>query len=355
MLRLPRILLVAAALLLFGVLPPAVGAADGASFSIRPVRYDPARPATQSYFIYDVAPGQTIEDEVWISNTGGAVGTVRLYGVDGATGRTSGAVYLSAADPRNAVGAWIALAEGELTLQPGEGRAVRFSVVVPSTAAAGQHLGGLVAEDVAVRQGAANGALQINLQTRSVVAVQVNLPGPQVEQITALGVAAGGEQGYQQLILKLRNDGTMMVKPTGTLVVTGAGGNEVQRIAVKLDTFLPRTEIAYPVLVERQALAAGTYRASLSLAYGTGGATRFEQDFAITDAQVAQVFQAPAPLAAPSTAAQAATTQPQATNGGSPVAGLIRQALMLAVVLALGSTGTLLIGRIARRRDKRAE
>ena len=130
--------------------------------------------------------------------------------------------------------------------------------------------------------------------------------------------------------------------------------------ALNLNTILPDSAINYPVNVERQALGSGTYHATVELHYGQGGTTTQEQDFTITDSQVAQVFQSTAPLAAPSVQAQvgAAPTgaaQPQQATGGSPIAGLVKQVLMFGLVLAIGSIGTLFIGRIARRRGKRAE
>lgn len=330
--------------------PAALAEGEKASFSVRPVRYDPNRPATQGYFIYDVPQAQVIQDEVLVRNTGNAAGTARLYAVDATTGQTSGTVFYSSADPRRGVGAWIALGEQEVTLGPGEERKVAFTVTVPASAEPGQHLGGIAAENVAVERGASQGALQVNLQTRAVTAVQVNLPGPVVEKITVTGITAGGEQGYQTLLVGLRNDGNQMAKPAGTLTITDAQGQEVQRLKLQLDTFLPRTEIQYPVFVERQALAAGQYQAKLDLAYGQGGATTYQSAVAITQEQVTQAFQGSQPLAPPAPASGAA--QP-ARAGGWPIAP--QRLALIVLVLAVAVAVTLVVLLLKLRRPQPAQ
>jgi hypothetical protein len=321
----------------------------GPAFGLRPVHYDPQRPATQSYFVYDAALGQTLTDAVLVRNSGTAAGTVRLYAVDATTGATSGVVYLTGDAPRQDVGAWIQLDQAELTLGPGEERQVPFTVTVPPAARAGQHLGALVAEDTAAPPGALGGAVHATIQTRAVTAVQVTLPGDVVEAMAVTGITPGGMAGTQQLLVGLRNDGTTLVKPTGTLTVTDGTGREVQRLPLTLDTFLPHTAIPYPMAVARQALGAGTYHATLDLTYGTSGATHYQGAFTVTPAQVAQVFPpqtSVAPLAPPS----AAPTAP----AGSPTAWLesgAGLAVALAVLAALLVTGFLVGRRSAATRQ----
>lgn len=298
------------AMLLLG--PRSVGAqaAGGPSFGLRPVRYDPDRPATQSYFIYDVSPGQSFQDEVQVTNSGSASGTVRLYPVDATTGQTSGPVYLSAADVRKGVGAWIELDQTELTLAPGESRAVAFKIRVPQSARPGQHLGGLVAEDTVLKEGQSGGALQVKLQQRMVTAVQINLPGVMVEKVEITGVASSIQAGNQVLELGLRNDGTEMVKPSGSVHVTNAQGQEVQRLNFQLESILPDTQIQYPVQIERQALAAGEYHATVRISYGKQGTASYETTFQVTNGQVSQLYEAKPQLPPPTAPVATAAVQP---------------------------------------------
>jgi hypothetical protein len=351
MFRLIRLLPLALILLVLTV--PSIHAEGRASFGLRPVRYDAARPATQSYFIYDAAPGQVIQDEARVTNSGGEVGTVRLYAVDATTGRTSGAVYLEGDDEesRQRAGSWIVLDEQELTLQPGEERVVSFAVTVPAGARQGEHLGAIVAEDTFVQEGAQEGALQINMRSRTVTAVQVNLPGAATDRVTVGGITTTVERGLQAFVLELRNDGTHMIKPTGSLQVLDAQGEEIRQMALQLDTFLPETAIDYPVFVQGEALPDGEYTVILDLRYGQQGTTRYEGRVTISREQVAQLYEAAGQQLPPLTESATSTgqSQSQAQQGQNLPIGLL---LGLAfAVLAVGLIGGIVVARAAGRRQ----
>lgn len=272
-----------------------VASADSgqAVFSLQPVKYDPSNPLTRSYFIFEGKTGTTIQSSVRVTNSGTASGSVNLYPVDATTGQTSGAVYLSQNDPRKDVGAWITLSQQKLTLAPGQNQVVTFQVSIPSSARAGQHLGGIVAEaqtptTTSTQSGSSN--IQIKVKNLAIIAVQVNLPGTQVEQLSATGIQAGGQNGYQQLLLGLSNSGTDMLKPSGTLQIANAQGQVLKHFTLKLDTFLPQTSIQYPVNVTGQGLAPGDYQGTLDLSYGDKQTLHSVIKFSIGQQQVEQVF-----------------------------------------------------------------
>ncbi len=104
------------------------------------------------------------------------------------------------------------------------------------------------------------------------------------------GVQAGGQNGYQQLLLGLSNTGTVMLKPYGSLQVANAQGQFVKNLSLKLDTFLPQTAINYPIAIMGQALGPGDYQAVLSLTYGNSQVLHYTTKFNVTQQQVTQVF-----------------------------------------------------------------
>lgn len=322
---------------------------DAAAIGLSPVRYDPARPATQSYYIYEASPSLEIRDEVRVRNSGNASGTVRLYAVDGTTSDTSGSAFRQDRDPRQGVATWVQVSQQELTLAPGEERTVPFTVTIPADVRGGQHLGGLVAEDILPKSDTGSGQFQVTTSHRTIVAIQVNLPGTVVERLSVNGVSPGGSIGHQLLVLGLRNEGNEMVKPLGTLSITDAQGQEVQRLPIQLDTFLPGTAIQYPVAVQKQALGAGQYHAKVDLTYGTSGVTSYEGDFTITAAQVAQVFPSSAPLAPPPVAAAGASAAPTTTSAAAPMQWPLFAGGAVLLVLALA--GGIFLGRRGRSAD----
>jgi hypothetical protein len=297
--------------------------ADGgtAQFSLRPVSSTPGNSASASYFIFGGQPGVTISNKVRVTNTGTVRGSADLYAVDATTGQTSGAVYLSRTAPKQDVGAWVTLSVAQVTLSPGQSQTVAFQVAVPQAVRPGQHLGGIVAENTALQQASNGGSVQINIQQLSIVAVQVNLPGTLVDQLTAQHVTPGGEHNYQVLYVGLRNSGTQMLKPSGTLQIADSGGHTLKTMQLTLDTFVPQTSIDYPVYVSGQALGVGQYQATLTLQYGTGKVLHYTTNFAITQDNLQQVFGSHAP-----------STPPLAVTGVSLLG------------IGLGAFGVLLLG-----------
>ncbi len=321
--------------------------ADGrtASFSLKPVQQDPANPATSSYFVLNAQAGSVLHEQVRVSNTGGARGSAALYGVDATTGQTSGVVYEPKSAPRSDVGAWLTLATQQVSLDPGQSQVVSFTVMVPQGARPGQHVGGIVAENLAIEQGTPTNGVQINIQHQTIMAVQVNLPGALVERLEASKIAAGGSGGYQTLDLTLRNSGTQMLKPNGTLQVFDGGGARVQNLPITMDTLLPQTAIAYPVYVRGQALGEGTYTAQLTLRYGANNAQllRYSTTFVVTSADIQQVFGG-MPRPAP----------PAIILGGSS-SWLIAAVAALAALLAAGGMALALSLRLRARVPLRAK
>jgi hypothetical protein len=124
----------------------------------------------------------------------------------------------------------------------------------------------------------------------TIIAVQVNVPGAANSRLIATGIQAGGQNGYQQLLVGLSNTGTVMLKPYGNLQVTDAQHHIVENNSLKLDTFLPQTSINYPVTITGPALGTGTYSALLTLTYGSGQTLSYKKTFSITQQQLAQVF-----------------------------------------------------------------
>jgi LPXTG-motif cell wall-anchored protein len=319
-------------------------AADGqASFAVKPVAYDPSLPATKSYFILTAKPGQEIADRVRVVNTGTAAGTAYLYAVDATTGQTSGAVYLSRSKPRRDVGAWIRLAGERVTLAPGAQAIVPFTIRVPVGVRAGDHVGGIVAENSAIQHSTGHGALQIRIKHLTIAAVELQLPGRPFARVVATGVKAGGQNGWQYVYVHLVNPGTIMVKPQGRLVVANAAGRKVAARLLRLDTFLPRTAIDYPVLLPKQTLPPGSYTASVTIGSSNRTIVGYRKTvsapfsatrsfpFTVSSGQQKQVFSGVAPVTAPAQAAPASHTGKSSTLGFL----LVGSALILLLALAL--------------------
>lgn len=239
-------------------------------------------------------------------NVGSHAGRTSLYAVDATTGETSGAVYRSRQESRRGVGDWTILDTRTLRLGPGQSRVVPFSVRVPSRASAGQHLGGIVAQrsrstfssDHEKAGQGKSGAFKVKIEALSVLAVQVNLPGPRRVTMTLTGIEVGDQPGHQSLLLGIGNPGNLLLKGRGSLRVVDHNGRLVQSQRFNLDTFVPRTRIDFPVYIRGKALAPGRYRGTISIVYRGRHLTR-TFPFTITRADTRQVFGSSQVQAAP--------------------------------------------------------
>ncbi len=230
------------------------------------------------YFVLAARPGASTRGEVAVIDTGPVGGGLSLYAVDAATGQTSGAVYRSPQEPRRDVGAWITLTRHHLTLGPGQETTVGFAVTVPPGARPGQHLGGIVATPdqsrarLSSRRG--NASFHIRVLELTVIAVEVNLPGPRTQQLTITGVRPGNQPAYQTLLVGLASTGNALTHGTGTLTITDGHGRQRLARSFPLDTFVPATAIDYPIQVTGRALPAGQYRATVTIRYAGREQTR---------------------------------------------------------------------------------
>jgi hypothetical protein len=335
--------------------------ASGPAFGIRALVH-----SKTGYFVYDAKPGTRVAGKVQITNSGNRVGTVKLFAADATTGQTSGTVYLTSGEKRNGVGAWVRLPATQLELGPGETRIVPFTVVVPSSAAVGQHVGGIVAETAQQATGPKSkgkAKVQIKVRNLAIVAVQVNVPGPTVSRFSILGVSAGGRKGYQQVLVRMRNGGNVMSKPSGSITIEDSKGNQVLSKDFQLDTFLPQTTIDYPVNVTDKALDVGTYSTHVRLSYPAGSASRVvtaSPTLRVTPANVSQVFTSAAKPTPPptvkgtkTTASGGPTAAPGSASSASDSGGGLSTGLivLLAVAggLALLGAGYFLALRTARK------
>lgn len=329
-----RVLLAAAGMLLCASVP-AFGATQSATprtvFALQPV----GPTGHRGYLMLDARPGATLTRAVRVANTGSRAGAVRLYAVDATTGRTTGAVYRDAREPRHDAGAWIDLPVRRVRLQPGQSRTIPVRIRMPATARSGQHLGGIVAETVRLARGPVRrqgrGTFRVDVRSLTIVAVQLDVPGRRREHMTLTGVRPGRVGRRQAVLVGMRNDGNQLVKGSGALVVRDRHGEIAARARFPIDTFVPRSAIADPVPVPGRALPAGRYRVTVDLRYGSGHVTRRTMPMTISSEQIRQVF-----------GSQPEQQAPSARGSGPSLLLLVAGGLGL---LVLGFTAALVVLR----------
>jgi hypothetical protein len=289
------------------------------------------------YFVYALVPGATHAGGIIVSNTGNRAGTVKLYAADATTGRTTGTVYLTNTRAVR-TGAWVKLARDSVTLAPGAHARVGFTMTVPAGAKPGQFVAGIVAETREATQAPTakhKANVRIHIRNLTIVAVQVNLPGPTIIRFVIGGVKSGGQRGFQQVFVHFANTGNHLLKPTGVVKILDSAGNTVETLPFKMDTFLPHTAIDYPMLLTK-ALPPGDYHAKVQLVVpgvaGAPGKTVIAQPaFSVSKQDVTQVFTSAKPTQ--TTPGTAVGTKGSSSTPWAVIAAVAVGALLLALAV----------------------
>jgi Bacterial protein of unknown function (DUF916) len=254
-------LLVTACAVACGALASGAEAATIGGFGARPAHFNPNIPATRAYFIRTVPRGGSFTDQVVVTNTAAKPVTLRVYPVDGLTGATSGVVYGNRGVQLHGAGQWVTPAVPLVTVPGNSQTTVGFTLKVPANATVGQHLAGLALEDV--NTGKSGGRFSVTEVLRTVVGIEVAVPGPSLHHLALESFSIAPIQGttYPSVVVNLANTGTSLCKPRLLVALNGPSG--VQRASRQLDTVLPGDSIPYP-FVWPNSLAAGSYSANIT-------------------------------------------------------------------------------------------
>ena len=248
--------------------PPSAGAAEGENtdFVAQPAAGSSMEPKG-SYFVVAGAPGQVVTQSVALRNDADRPLDLRLAAVDASTAQQGGTAFALEADKPAKAGTWVALDRTALTLAPKASAIVPFRITVPVGAASGVHMAGITvmvpapAKDANSATGQAGAS--VTVQSRRVIAVQVNLPGPAEPELVITGVAPVARPDGLYLEMAVENRGGGLTKGEG--VVTLADDGFEQKFSI--DTFVPGTSIAYPLKWTDKALD-GDHPAHVEIRYG---------------------------------------------------------------------------------------
>jgi hypothetical protein len=218
---------------------------------------------------------------------------VKIYGVDATTGSTSGTVYEDHTQTPQDVGKWLTIGVNQATLAPNTSQTIPFVVSIPRVVRSGEHVGGIVAEVVSSihlpgSTPQSTQGLQLLTRHLAIIAVEMILPGPHIEQVKIDTIHVARNHHELALLLKLSNIGTMMVKPIGVLQLRTTQGTLIQETHLKLDTILPLTTIEYPVFLQQELLKVGAYQAALTLHYGQNYTVTFHAPITISQDNIQQ-------------------------------------------------------------------
>ncbi len=242
------------------------GIARAASFGglgIFPANPDPKVPLSNSWFIYNLVPGEEKKDAVVIQNTSEESLSAKIYPVDATTTKDGAFALLNESDPKKDVGAWIDLPVTKINLSPGESREVPFTINIPGSAKVGSHLGGIVLENLKTKEGKG-----VDVVTRVGVRIYQTVPGNLVRllDLTDLSWKLTGDK--VNLMFNLENRGNVHLDVIGKVeFINQLTGKKVAEEEADLRTITPEKPTEVPYVWEKTPLL-GSYVARVTIDYG---------------------------------------------------------------------------------------
>jgi competence ComEA-like helix-hairpin-helix protein len=206
-----------------------------------------ANAAPKGYFVFDSKPGDRVRGTFVLSNLTARRQVVYLREADAFTAQAGGVEFTKQGGAPVHAGTWFKIDQHTVVLRPWQRAEIGIRGTVPLTAAGGDHLAGVIAYGKRPPPQAGKGNFGFRLLSRLAVAVQFTLPGDRVTSLDVKDTDISVSPVGAVLQLDLGNNGnTLIKKTTGTLHVT-QGTRKLFSPKVRLGTFVPKTEIRYPL------------------------------------------------------------------------------------------------------------
>lgn len=213
-----------AAVFATAVAAAAAPSADTAvTWSVKPA--DTAQGRDRPNYAYDLAPGGTVGDALYVANRSPQPITLSVYAADGFLTEDGSLDILAGGVASTDLGSWISIESPELTLDSGASAEVPFTVTVPADASPGDYAAGVVAS---MRVTAENGTItERRLGSRVHLRVQGDLaPALTVGDVVVdyHGTASPVESGSATVTYSLTNTGNTRLDPNVEVALGGPFG-----------------------------------------------------------------------------------------------------------------------------------
>ncbi len=221
----------------------------------------------QRYFLYNVAPGQSVSDIAAIGNTSNTTLTVRLTTSDALTPPQGGGIAFNKGSNQRTIGRWLAVNAGNTSISiPSKSYAlVGLTLRVPSSVVPGQYIGainGINARIAKIKRG------QHTFNISGVVSclVFLRVQGRASAGLKIGTVAIGHLSGHTLLMMHLQNTGTLIDQPIVTLRFVGGGLTRPIVASAALSEILGMSATTEQLSIERFIHTAGTYQVHIDIA-----------------------------------------------------------------------------------------
>lgn len=193
------------------------------TWSVRPA--DTAQGRDRPNYAYDLPPGGTVGDALYVANRSPTPITLTVYAADGFLTEDGALDILAGGVASTDLGSWVQVETTEVTLDSGASAEVPFTIAVPADASPGDYAAGVVASMLVTAE---NGTItERRLGSRVHLRVQGDLaPALTVNDVTVdyHGTANPVEAGSATVTYTLTNTGNTRLDPTVDVALGGPFG-----------------------------------------------------------------------------------------------------------------------------------
>jgi len=256
---------------------------------------EPGGPGDRSWFVYQLAPGQSLRDVVAVENPTDKPITFDLYPTDAFNTEDVGAWALDepGVEPDD-VGTWIEVGQNRYTVEPGRRVEIPFEITIPRDATPGDHAGAIVGANTEPEQTVTETGATVDLMRRIGARVYVRVEGPlePALDITQLDVdidpspwpLSGGEA---TVVYRVTNTGNVRLSPDAKLSLQGLLGHEVESLSSRsLPELLPGGSVRVEVTTNVSAWPVDRVQTRLEVTATNAAVTRTTTSWSISPSMI---------------------------------------------------------------------
>jgi hypothetical protein len=234
-----------------------VKAADQTTISISPLTFD-----------LSANPGDTVTNEFLIRNSGTEQAVISAEAQDFVAAGEGGDVNLTDEKTTYSLASWIEMDTSQFVLEGGQQKRIKFVIRVPFNAEPGGHYASVFAHLSPTLDNATSGS-GVGQKIGALVLLRVGGDAKEEASIASFGPSKNVyAKGPVEFDLRVKNTGSVHIKPTGIIAITDIFGKKVSDVTVDQNRVLPGATRKMTATWKNPPLM-GKFTATLLTYYGT--------------------------------------------------------------------------------------
>lgn len=212
-------------------------------------------------------PGDTLKNSIRVDNIVDVPLDVTVDARNFTALGEDGGIDLSSKDSEYSLARWISTTPSKITIPAHESQTFEYTITVPKNATPGGRFGSIIFQTASSALGGGTG-VAVSQEVGALVFVKI--AGTVVEQASIASfnpTSAFNDRGPVNFDIRVKNDGNVFFKPTGTITISNFFGQTVATVPVNEQNVLPGAIRKMDASWDSGWLF-GRYNATLSLVYG---------------------------------------------------------------------------------------